>query len=91
VIFVRTPSSGPFWEIESKMMGRDKLWDPLLAITNTPGIHFKDHPETSNFICPEWSHLKHEDAIEYTTHLVRHLEEKGWKFTSTGATSFINY
>ena len=92
VIFVRTPSSGPFWEMENKMMGREKLWDPLLKITNTPGIHFKDYPETSNFICPEWSHLSHQDAIEYTKHLVNHLQQKGWSFSNAQrSTSFINH
>lgn len=90
VIFVRTPSSGPFWEMESKVMSRDKLWDPLLAVTNTPGIHFKDYPETSNFICPEWSHLKYEDAIEYTKQLVNQLQLKGWSFPSGNTTTALN-
>ncbi len=92
VIFVRTPSSGPFWEMESKVMPREKLWDPLLAITQTPGIHFKDHPETSNYSCPEWSHLAHKDAIDYTRHLVNHIEQKGWQFRNKPASlSFINH
>jgi hypothetical protein len=92
VIFVRTPSSGPFWEMESKVMSRDKLWEPLLAVTRSPGIHFKDYPETSGYICPEWSHLKHDDAIDYTKHLAKHLEQKGWMFPNTSkTTSFLNH
>jgi hypothetical protein len=73
-------------------MGRDKLWDPLLAITNTPGIHFKDYPETSNYVCPEWSHLSYADAINYTTHLVRQLQQKGWTFKTAGTdVTYVNH
>jgi hypothetical protein len=80
VMFVRTPSSGPM--LEKEMMGfpREKYWDQILAVTGCPGIHFQDHPETSQYICPEFSHLQLSDAIEYTKHLIRHLQEKGWTF-----------
>lgn len=80
VMFVRTPSSGPFWEREQIGFPRDKFWGKLLSLTGLPGIHFKDYKETSDYICPEWSHLSHPDAIDYTRHLVRQLEEKGWSF-----------
>lgn len=78
VIFVRTPSSGPFAEAEQKGYPRDQYWDRLLAVTNAPGIHFRDYAETKNFTCPEWSHLSLEDAIRYTGHLIQQLGEKGW-------------
>lgn len=78
VIFLRTPSSGPFAEAEEKGYPRSQYWDRLLAFTNAPGIHFKDYPETAGLICPEWSHLSPEDAVVYTAHLVKQLGEKGW-------------
>jgi hypothetical protein len=62
---------------------RKKYCDDLLTYTNTQGIHFQDYPETSNFICPEWSHLSLNDAVIYTKHLVKALEAKGWRFTTT--------
>ena len=81
VIFVRTPSSGPYWQGELKGFPREKYWDHLLQITGCPGIHFKDYPETDHFECPEWSHLKPSDAVIWTTNLVNILRnEKGWVF-----------
>lgn len=80
VIFVRTPSSGGYWETEQVVYPRTEYWDALLTYTNAPGIHFIDYPETASFICPEWSHLSPKDAITYTHHLVRIVQEKGWVF-----------
>jgi hypothetical protein len=81
VVFVRTPSSGPFREAEQKGFPRTAYWDRLLTLTGCPGIHFTDYPATANFICPEWSHLKPTDAVLFTQSLVKILrEEKGWTF-----------
>jgi len=79
VLFVRTPSSGPFKDAEFAGFPRTVYWDRLLKLTDCPGIYFTDYPETSNFICPEWSHLKPSDALVYTKSLVKTLkEEKRW-------------
>jgi hypothetical protein len=80
VIFVRTPSSGPFWVGEQKGFPRAQYWDRMLAVTGQPGIHFADHPETAHYICPEFSHLSPDDAIDYTKHLITQIEGKGWVF-----------
>jgi hypothetical protein len=66
--------------MERMAFSRDKFWDRLLKHTNTAGIHFEDYEETSHFICPEWSHLSQPDAVIYTKHFIRALEEKGWHF-----------
>jgi hypothetical protein len=90
VIFVRPPSSGSFLESESAVFPRTKYWDVMLAFTNTPGIHYADYPSTSNFICPEWSHLKPEDVLTYTHELVRILEtEKGWNFPNKSSATAL--
>lgn len=81
IMFVRTPSSGGYWETEKKVYPRDQYWDRLLAYTNTQGIHFSDYPEIAGFTCPEWSHLSTQDGKVFTENLVRILEEKGWKFS----------
>ncbi|MBD0332678.1 MAG: hypothetical protein ICV66_08480 [Chitinophagaceae bacterium] len=84
VIFLRTPSSGGYWETESVVYPREKYWDQMLKYTNTQGIHFKNYPAIANFICPEWSHLSSKDAVIFTRELVRILrEEKGWKFRNS--------
>ncbi|MEP7164116.1 MAG: hypothetical protein ABI741_05440 [Ferruginibacter sp.] len=81
VLFVRTPSSGPFLMGEKMGFPREKYWDRLLAITNCPGIHFADYPAIANFVCPEFSHLSQPDAIVFTKNFIKILsEEKGWKF-----------
>lgn len=81
VIFVRSPSSGPFRQGEVMAFPREKYWDRLLTETASPGIHFADYPVIDHFQCPEFSHLKKSDAVVYTTELVRILEqEKNWKF-----------
>jgi hypothetical protein len=81
VLFVRTPSSGPFWMGEQKNFPRTQYWDKLLQETNCPGIHFTDYPAIDHFVCPEWSHLSPKDAIVFTESFVPILEEKGWKFS----------
>ena len=84
VIFVRTPSSGPYLMGEEKGFPRDAYWDQLLAVTGCKGIHFKDYPAISHFVCPEWSHLAPDDAIIFTKNLIKILQdEKGWFFSNT--------
>lgn len=86
VLFVRTPSSGPFKTGEQMAFPRDKFWNKLLEVTSCPGIHFLDYPALDHFICPEWSHLSPADAIVFTKEFVRILEqEKGMSFPKQSA------
>jgi hypothetical protein len=81
VLFLRTPSSGPMLENEKKGYPRAKYWDRLLAVTGCPGIYYADYPSISNFVCPEWSHLKPDDAVIFTKELIKILKkDKGWTF-----------
>ncbi|MEO6538814.1 MAG: hypothetical protein ABIT07_09970, partial [Ferruginibacter sp.] len=80
IIFVRTPSGGPFLMGEKMGFPREKYWDRLLAVTNRPGIYFEDYPAIAKFVCPEFSHLKQSDAIIFTKNLVEILKQKGWSF-----------
>ena len=82
VLFLRTPSSGPMLEHEKKGYPRTKYWDRLLAVTRCPGIYYADYPSISNFVCPEWSHLKPDDAVIFTKELIKILQkDKGWTFS----------
>ncbi len=47
VIFLRTPSSGPFLMGEKMAFPREKYWEPLLMKTGRKGIHFEDYPAIS--------------------------------------------
>src|SRR4030095_16906913 len=81
VLFVRTPSSGPYLEKEEMGFPRDKYWNRLLAETGCQGVHFKDYFQISNYVCPEFSHLSPADAIDFTTKFVEILKNSyGWKF-----------
>lgn len=81
VIFVRTPSSGPFLMGEKKGYPREQYWDQLLKVTGCPGIHFADYPVIDHFQCPEFSHLSTQDAVIFTKEFIRILnQEKGWAF-----------
>jgi len=86
VLFLRTPSSGPYLQGETMGFPRSKYWDRLLTVTNCPGIHFADYPAIAHFQCPEFSHLKPADAIVFTKNLVDILQkEKGWIFPNQPA------
>lgn len=80
VIFLRTPSSGPFLFGENMGFPRTKFWDKLLAVTGCQGVHFADYPAIAHFQCPEFSHLAPRQAISFTRTFIEILKEKGWKF-----------
>ncbi len=80
VLFIRTPSSGGLLQGENMGFPKEKYWNRLLNVTNCKGIHFSDYEAINHFICPEFSHLKIEDAVTYTQNLIQILKtEKGWK------------
>jgi hypothetical protein len=76
VLFVRTPSSGPYRQAEIHGYPRKEYWDRLLAATGCPGIYFEDYPGIARLECPEWSHLTPSDAIIYTRNLIRILQQE---------------
>jgi hypothetical protein len=78
VLFVRTPSTGPYRQAEMKGYPRTAYWDRLLATTGCKGIYFTDYPATAFFECPEWSHLKPTDAVLYTKAFIQEMQEKEW-------------
>lgn len=86
VIFVRTPSSGPFLMGEKMGYPREKYWDQLLKTVGCAGIHFADYPAIDHFQCPEFSHLSMPDAVIFTKEFIRILnQEKGWSFAKLPA------
>lgn len=85
IVFVRTPSSGKFLEGELKRFPKDQYWDRILAVTGCKGIYFLDYPQLTGYVCPEESHLKPTDAVDYTQKLIDLLKsECGWTFPGPG-------
>jgi hypothetical protein len=74
IVFVRFPHTGGLKELEDRLTPREQTWDPLLKMTNSPGIYYSDFPELSGFDCPEWSHLSAGDSVEFSKRLVPHLK-----------------
>lgn len=82
VIFIRTPSSGPFLMAENHVYPKAQYWDRILAVTGCEGFHFGDDQATAQLQCPEFSHLSPKDAAFYTSVLAQHLRKKGWVFNN---------
>ena len=77
LIMLRCPSSGPIAEGESKFLNRAGFWDPLIDSLQVPAYNYLDYPQLQGYECPEWSHLKYEDALTFTDDLVEiMLEDK---------------
>jgi len=74
IVFVRFPHTGGLKELEDRLTPRTQTWDPILKMTNSPGIYYSDFPELSGFDCPEWSHLSAGDSVEFSKRLVPHLK-----------------
>jgi hypothetical protein len=66
VVFLRPPSDGPVRVNEKLRAPRARVWDRLIAETDTVGVHFEDHPAMTGLDQPEWSHLNRESAQRFT-------------------------
>jgi hypothetical protein len=85
VLFVRPPSTGPYLAYDDLDFPRKTSWDVLLARSGAPGIHFQDYPQLQGLEQPEWSHLSHAAAEEYTASLYRIIEREFWGPTAPAA------
>jgi len=70
VLFVRAPSTGPYYASEQRDFPRALTWDLLLQRTASPGIHFEDYRQLQGYAQPEWSHLSASEADRFTAALV---------------------
>jgi hypothetical protein len=69
VLFLRPPSTGPYYAMEQAVFPRARTWDVLLQRTGAPGIHFEDYPPLRGYDQPEWSHLSAAEARRFTAAL----------------------
>jgi len=75
LVFLQSPSTGFYKELEAKNQPRTEFWDVLLQTTGAKGYHYEDYESLKNFDCPEWSHLSGEDADKFTRAFVNILIE----------------
>lgn len=69
VAFFRLPYEGGYAPVEDFGFPRERVWDRLVAETDSVGISFHDHPELQGYQLPEWSHLEAREAERYTAAL----------------------
>ncbi len=82
VLFVRAPSTGPYYAFEQHVFPRATTWDVLLQRTGAPGIHFEDYPQLQGYDQPEWSHLSASEADRFTAALVPIIKSNYWISTA---------
>jgi len=74
IVWVRPPSHGGVRELERKFTPREAFWAGRLTASESPGIHYADHPELAGFDCPEWSHLTADEAVRFSRALMQHVK-----------------
>jgi hypothetical protein len=79
VLFLRAPSTGPYYAFEQHVLPRARTWDVLLQRTGAPGIHFEDYPQLQGYNQPEWSHLSASEATRFTAALVPIIQSEYWR------------
>jgi hypothetical protein len=78
VVFAREPSTGEYFDYETRQFPRNEAWDVLLAHVHVPGIYYDDYPQlrSANYEFPEWSHMNKVSAERYTRELYPILQGK---------------
>jgi hypothetical protein len=66
VVFIRCPSSHFYQDIEREYLPRARIYDRLIAKTQTLGLHFEDYESMQGLDLPEWSHLSAAEAKNFT-------------------------
>jgi hypothetical protein len=77
VVFLRPPTTGDHWLIDSEHYPRDLYWNRFRDRVSVPTIHFKDYPGLDQFDAPDGSHMDAHDLGLFTDCLVDALVEKG--------------
>ena len=73
VVFLRMPTTGPYFEATDKYFPRTRFWDIFAAQTTATTIHFQDHPTLNQFTCAEGSHLYPQDTPAFTKALLQEI------------------
>jgi hypothetical protein len=77
VVFLRAPSTGDHWVLDSERYPRELYWNQFRDRLSVPTIHFKDYPGLAQFDAPDGSHMDGHDAALFTECLVDAVIDKG--------------
>ncbi len=75
VVFIRPPSSDWFRDFEAQAVPRERVWEPIVGVAGTVGVHSEDYEELSDVRTPEWSHISSCDKARWTRALVRIMKQ----------------
>jgi len=87
VLLLRSPSDGEYLAYENRLFPRAQTWEPLLAASGAPGLHFQDYPELQGYHLPEWSHMTRAEAERYTAALYGIIQRDFWGPKAAAATA----
>jgi len=85
VAFLRPPTTGDHWTMDTAHYTRDGYWNPWAAQLGVPTIYFKDVPGLDQFDAPDGSHLDQKDIGLFTECLVDELVKAGIVDVASGA------
>lgn len=68
-VFLRMPTTGEHWQLDSQRYPREKYWDAFAAMIPA-AVHFKDEPTLDQFNPPDTSHLDKREATLFSHCLV---------------------
>ncbi|NQT85120.1 hypothetical protein HQ560_00045 [bacterium] len=77
LVLVRYPVDGMRRTRDALSRPRAEWWDQISAKTGVLTLHYEDIPGAAAMRCPDYSHLNHDDAREFTRLLVRELVARG--------------
>ncbi|GAB3390071.1 hypothetical protein [Lysobacter fragariae] len=76
VVWVRPPSAGPILATEQQRFPRAQAWDRVVQATASTGVYFADYPQMRQLSVPDWSHLSHASAVDFTDAYVHVLLDR---------------
>lgn len=77
VAFLRPPTTGEHWTLDSQHYPRKDYWNVWSAQLSVPTIYFKDVPGLDQFDAPDGSHLDNKDIPMFTECLVEAIAKVG--------------
>ncbi len=75
VILVRCPSQDNVLKIEEELYPRNQYWNSLSKKLGVPSYYFRDYNFMNKYELPEMSHMKGEDARNFTADFIAQLKK----------------
>ena len=77
IIFVRHAVQDVWYTVIRRMLPREKVYDVFVEKAECPSYHFEDYEFMSKYTLPEFSHMRQEDARNFTRDMVNKMIADG--------------